>query len=67
MTGQINISGTRRQNKNKIDGQEEKEIKIEIYLKEELNIGCVGDRSLKSLETSFNHILAILAYVIKLG
>ena len=41
MTGQINISGTRRQNKNKIDGQEEKEIKIEIDLKEELNIGCL--------------------------
>ena len=32
-----------------------------------VEIECVGDRSLKSLETSFNHILAILAYVIKLG
>ena len=67
MTGQVYISGTRRQNKNQVDGQEEKEIEIEIDFKEELNIGCVGDRSLKSLETSFNHILAILAYVIKLG
>ena len=30
-------------------------------------VGGVRDRSLKSLETSFNHILAILADVIKLG
>ena len=47
--------------------EERKEEAKESIQKVIVAVGGVRDRSLKSLETSFNHILAILANVIKLG
>ena len=69
----IDIIGTRRQDRASTGrtgreeeryGRREKRRSKRIVI---VAVGGVRDRSLKSLETSFNHILAILADVIKLG